>query len=85
MQDETAAIEHHGEFVEIDRPRRLVFTWESMYTGGTSLVTVTLEPEGPDETRVVVVHSRLTPDAAASHAGGWTGILERLAEQLSLR
>jgi hypothetical protein len=31
------------------------------------------------------VHSRLTPDAAASHAGGWTGILERLAEQLSLR
>jgi uncharacterized protein YndB with AHSA1/START domain len=85
MKDETTSIEHHGEYVEIDPPRRLVFTWESVYTGGTSVVTVTFDHDGADATRVVVVHSRLAPDATASHADGWTGILDRLAAQLSLR
>ncbi len=47
--------------------------------------TVTLDPDGADATRVVVVHSRPAPDAAASHADGWTGILDRLAAQLSLQ
>jgi len=82
MKHEALAIEHRGEYLEIDPPRRLVFTWESVYTGGASLVTVTLDADGSDATRVVIVHSRLAPDAAGSHAGGWTAILDRLARAL---
>jgi uncharacterized protein YndB with AHSA1/START domain len=82
MVGEDMRIEHRGEYLEIDPPRRLVFTWESVYTGGASLVTVTFDPDASDATRVVIVHSRLAPDAAASHAGGWTAILDRLARAL---
>src|SRR5690349_10685610 len=44
MREGDIEIEHEGEFVEIDPPRRLAFTWESRYTEGASLVTITLRP-----------------------------------------
>jgi len=71
-------IEHVGEYRELDRPRRLVFTWISPYTDGESLVTVDLSPEG-DETRVVLTHEGLPEPARDGHAGGWGGFLDRLA------
>jgi uncharacterized protein YndB with AHSA1/START domain len=84
MIDGSTRIEHHGEFLEVDPPRRLRFTWRSPYTGEVpSIVTVELAPaEGG--TRLVLVHERLPDaDAVASHAGGWTAILDRLAAVLS--
>ncbi|MDQ4006234.1 MAG: SRPBCC domain-containing protein, partial [Actinomycetota bacterium] len=42
-------IEHTGEYLEVDPPRRLSFTWRSPFTGNTStLVTILLtdHPEG---------------------------------------
>lgn len=85
MRDTGMEIEHRGKYVEIDPPRRLVFTWSSRFTGGPSLVTVTFEPAGVDQTRVVLVHSRLSEEAAPSHAGGWDGILTRLERELASR
>ena len=84
MKDAAVEIEHHGEYVEIDPPRHLVFTWHSRYTAGGSLVTVTLEPAGEASTRVLIVHSRLPPAAATSHAGGWSAMLERLERELNV-
>jgi uncharacterized protein YndB with AHSA1/START domain len=83
MADAGVRIEHHGEFLELDPPRRLRFTWMSPYTGSEpSVVTVELSAEG-DRTRLVLLHERLPADTAASHAGGWSAIVDRLADVLN--
>lgn len=70
-------IEHVGQYRELDRPRRLVFTWNSPYTDGESLVTVELTPAG-DGTRIVLTHEGLPAEARDGHADGWGGFLDRL-------
>ena len=72
-----------GEFVELDPPRRLVYTWgweegESSVPPGSSTVEIELIPEG-DGTTVRLVHSDLpSAEAAQSHGHGWQHYLERL-------
>lgn len=73
-----------GEFVEIDPPRRLVYTWgwesgsDSVPPGSTT-VEFELVPSG-DGTLLRFRHRDLpTADAATSHAHGWDHYLERLA------
>ncbi len=84
MKGDGTLIEHVGQFVEIEPPRRLVFTWKSQYTGGQpSLVTVELEPQGDRSTRLRLVHARLPETAAESHRGGWGAMIDRLAGKLS--
>jgi uncharacterized protein YndB with AHSA1/START domain len=71
---------HTGTYQEIDRPRRLVFTWSSPATHfRDSIVTVTFEP-GAGST-VVQVHQVGLPDeeAKANHTGGWNDALRELA------
>lgn len=74
---EGGPIEHVGEYRELDRPRRLVFTWISPYTDGESLVTVELSPLG-EGTRIVLTHEGLPDAALDGHAGGWETFLDRL-------
>lgn len=73
-----------GEFVEVDPPRRLVFTWtwenacdeEAGVASVDTLVTVAIEPEA-DGTHVTVTHERFTSEASRDeHNGGWTGCLD---------
>lgn len=72
-------IEHAGEYLEIDPPRRLRFTWRSPYTGPEpGIVTVALDAV-PGGTRLVLTHAALPEDTVESHAGGWGSILDRLA------
>jgi uncharacterized protein YndB with AHSA1/START domain len=71
-----------GEFVELDRPHRLVFTWgwdgNDKVPPGTSTIEVELTSEG-DGTSLRFVHRDL-PDAeqVTSHAHGWDHYLPRL-------
>ena len=73
-----------GEFVEVDPPHRLVWTWgwtdqsQSPVPPGSSTIEVELVPEG-DGTLLRFTHSGL-PDAEAvqKHAHGWDHYLERL-------
>jgi uncharacterized protein YndB with AHSA1/START domain len=82
MQGQGTEIEHTGEYLEVDRPRRLVFTWQSPYTGPTpSVVTVELRPDG-DQTELILTHERLPEDQVESHRGGWGQILDNLAAAL---
>jgi uncharacterized protein YndB with AHSA1/START domain len=69
-----------GEFREIDRPRKLVYTWcMGGDTQETSLVTVRFEERGT-ATEVVIVHERVPTEAARdSHGKGWNGCLDGLA------
>jgi uncharacterized protein YndB with AHSA1/START domain len=71
-----------GEFVQLDRPNRLVFTWgwdgQEGVPPGSSTIEVELAPEG-DGTSLRFVHSNLpTAEAVASHAHGWDHYLPRL-------
>lgn len=71
-------IDHHGEYLTVDPPRRLVFTWNSPYTGRTpSIVTVDLEPAGA-RTRLVLTHEQLPPKHRDAHGNGWGSILANL-------
>ncbi len=82
MLGEGVQIDHEGEYLAIEPPRLLSFTWRSPYTKGIdSRVTVTLEPDG-DATRLLLVHDRLPDGAAESHRHGWGSILDRLIEKV---
>ena len=79
-----------GEYLEVDPPRRLVFTWIGSYTGTLkTTVAWTLEPQsvhalhaaGPKKSgtgTLVRVHQEGFagyPDAAKSHGEGWKRVL----------
>ena len=70
-----------GTYREIDRPKRLVYTWaweEKENDVGETVVTVEFNAMG-DSTEVVVTHE-LFPDAKArdDHEQGWTSCINRL-------
>jgi uncharacterized protein YndB with AHSA1/START domain len=72
-----------GEFVEIDSPRRVVFTWGWEGDGnnvppGSSTVEITLESEGT-ATLLRLVHRDLPDVSRDAHDHGWTMYLDRLA------
>ena len=72
-----------GMFVELDRPRRLRFTWScSDWADPTvqSLVTVSLEARGEGETMMTIEHEQLPPEQVDSHQHGWGTIAAQLGE-----
>jgi uncharacterized protein YndB with AHSA1/START domain len=72
-----------GEYVIVEPPRRVVFTWgweaeDSSVPPGGSTVEVTLTPDG-ETTLVRLVHRDLpSKESADSHAAGWEHYLQRL-------
>jgi uncharacterized protein YndB with AHSA1/START domain len=80
MDLDESSVEHAGTYREIDRPRRLVFTWSSPATQfRDSVVTVTFESSS-DNSTLVEIHQVGLPDEAAraDHHAGWSGILVEL-------
>lgn len=75
-----------GEFLEVDPPKRVVFSWgfeepEVGVAPGASTVEVTLSPNAAGTgTRVLLVHRGLPPATVADHSGGWASMLKRLAD-----
>ena len=75
--------EHFGEYLEIDRPRRLVFSFAAMRDAGYTRVTVTIVPDG-DGSRLTLVHE-MDPqwaDYEERTREGWTKILAGLAREV---
>ncbi len=85
MTSAEASREVSGTYVEIDRPRKLVFTWTGPLTNNVNtLVTVELHPRGDDETDLVLTHERLpTPAIHDGHTRGWGHILDHLADAVT--
>jgi uncharacterized protein YndB with AHSA1/START domain len=80
MTSEEASREVTGAYVEIDRPRKLVFTWIGPLTNDVNtLVTLELTPRGA-ETDLTLTHERLPTSAIVEgHTRGWGHILDHLA------
>jgi uncharacterized protein YndB with AHSA1/START domain len=80
MQGSSGPIVHKGVYREIDRPRRLVFTWHSPGTEWKeTLVTVDFV-KVDKRTEIIVTHEQLPESAMPSHRNGWTSGLEHLDE-----
>jgi uncharacterized protein YndB with AHSA1/START domain len=76
-------VEHTGEYLEIDRPRRLVFTFGvPKYSPLFSKVTIEVEPaaQGCDLT---LTQEQVPVEYLSSSEKGWTGILAGLARCLA--
>jgi uncharacterized protein YndB with AHSA1/START domain len=84
MSSGESSREVSGIYVEVDRPRRLVFTWVGPLTNNVNtLVTVEFNPRG-DETDLVLTHERLPTQAIhEGHTRGWGHILDHLADAVS--
>lgn len=79
MTNDMGEVPHWGEYREIDRPGRLVFTWNSPHAAPDSLVTLTFAPAGGG-TLVTLVHEKFPSEGSREgHIKGWTGILETLS------
>jgi len=71
-----------GELVELERPRRVAFTWGWEGGGpvppGSSTVVFDLAPDG-DGTLVRLTHRDLPEEAREIHGHGWDRFLPQLA------
>lgn len=77
-------IPHAGNYLEINRPEKLVFTWESPFSTDDSTVTLNFSAIDENNTRVELTHVKfIDEEARSNHEGGWGNILDRLNDVLS--
>ncbi|KDF00427.1 ATPase [Mycolicibacterium aromaticivorans JS19b1 = JCM 16368] len=75
-----------GQFLTIDRPRLLRFTWSNSNwedPSQVSIVDVTFEPVGADETLMSIEHSLLPTSEFESFHSGWIDTFAQLAARLA--
>ncbi len=74
-------IPHSGEYLEITRPNKLSFSWQSPFSGDGSRVTVELASLDAKTTEITLHHVRF-PDQESrdDHKGGWSNILQALQQ-----
>ena len=78
---------HMGKYLEIDRPRRLVFELTVLtYTEVTTKVTVEVTPLGPQSCEVALTHEMGSSDQARANEEasrrGWTTMLALMEREL---
>jgi uncharacterized protein YndB with AHSA1/START domain len=78
-----AQFEHTGEYLVIEPPRRLSFTWISRATDHRP-TTVTIELfERKGGTELVLTHRQLPSSQIESHRSGWSDIMRELQGRFS--
>jgi uncharacterized protein YndB with AHSA1/START domain len=77
------AVEHTGTYLEIDRPRRLAFSFcVPQYSAETTRVTVEVAARGAG-CELTLTHEGVLPEYSERTTEGWTGILAHLAAHLA--
>ena len=72
-------VEHVGEYIELDRPRRLVFTFAvPKFSAEWTRVSIDIAPLAAG-CELTLVHEGVLPDYADRTQGGWTMILDGIA------
>ena len=74
--------EHFGEYVEIERPRLLVFDFWTSFSAERTRITVTIAGDG-DGSLVVLRHDGVWADYEERTRRGWTMIVGNLAKTLA--
>jgi uncharacterized protein YndB with AHSA1/START domain len=77
-----------GNYLTLDRPHRLAFTWScSTWPDPTiqTIVTVTIVPDGAEASIMTIEHALLPPDLVQQHARGWDAIATQLEAALARR
>jgi len=75
-------VEHVGEYLEIDHPRRLVFTLKvPKYSQENTKVTVEIRAL-QSGCELTLTHEGVLPDYIASTTSGWNMILNQLSARL---
>ncbi len=83
MRHRGGEVEHWGEYVAIDRPSFLSFTWLSVNTDHRpTMVTVELLERG-DGTELILTHRQLPANQVDAHRRGWTQIVAALERTLT--
>jgi uncharacterized protein YndB with AHSA1/START domain len=85
IEDEGEQFFVRGTFLALDRPRLLRFTWSCSLWPDPELetiVSVHLDPGGPQETLMTIRHAMLPPNVRDRHEHGWTKIADQLANSL---
>ena len=72
---------HWGTYVEIDRPRRLVFDFATSFSDEPTRITVTIAADG-DGSLVTLRHDGVWADYEERTRHGWTMILDGLARTM---
>ena len=71
---------HQGEYKEISKYDRIVFSWLSDFVTPDSTVTLTFEELSPSETKITLHHVGFPAEGSRNnHEGGWANILKTLA------
>jgi len=84
MQVGDDKIPHTGKYVEISRPNKLIFTWESPFSIDGSTVTLELSDLGENKTSIHLTHIKFPDEESrVNHEGGWENILDALNNILS--
>jgi uncharacterized protein YndB with AHSA1/START domain len=73
-----------GIYVEVSRPRKLVFSWVGPPTqGANTLVTVELNPVSAG-TELILTHEKLpTAEVREGHAAGWRNMFDHLQQVIT--
>ena len=71
-------IEHVGEYLEIERPRKLVFTFGvPRFSNEMTRVTIEIAPLASGCT-LTLIHEGVLPEYLERSKGGWTMLLDKL-------
>jgi uncharacterized protein YndB with AHSA1/START domain len=77
------ATQVRGQYVAVEPPNRVVFTWgvpgSASLPAGSSTVEILLRADG-EETVVDLIHSDLSADERPRHRAGWTEHLAKLPQ-----
>ena len=74
--------EHFGEYLALDRPRRLVFDFWTSFSAERTRVSVTIAADG-DGALLTLRHDGVWADYETRTRQGWTMILENLAKTVA--
>lgn len=86
IEEHGAEFRVSGQYLVLDRPSRLTFTWSCSTWPDPSLKSeahVLLEPRENGRTLMTIEHRLLPPELVDQHAHGWTAIADQLTEELA--